>query len=277
MLKRYKPFLRANAMDLLAYRFNMIVWLLVTLLQAATLVFLRVSVYRSAPGGIDAVINGFTYKEVIVYTVFTTIFTFVTFNSETLWLINSDIRKGTIGNYLIKPISYRGKFIASSLGGYLTMMVMFGLPLFTISYVVFGLVGFIAIPTWYDLVFHVFLFLIGQTLAVLLNDVISYIFGLLCFYTSSGWGLNQLRATLISFLSGTLLPLAFFPPVFKTIVNLLPFAGLSQNPVLILLMKYDYLMSLKVLGLALGWLIILELFAKLLFRHAIKKITVQGG
>lgn len=277
MFKRYRPFLRASAMDFMAYRFNLIVWLLVTLLQAATLVFLWLSVYRSAPGGMDALINGFSYKEIIVYTVFTTIFTFVSFNSETLWVINTDIKKGTIGNFLIKPISYRGKFVAGAIGGYLTMMLMFGLPLFAISYVTFGLLGFILIPTWYDLTFHILLFFVAQFFAVLLNDVICYIFGLLCFYTSSGWGLNQLRATLTSFLSGTLLPLAFFPPIFKEIVNLLPFAGLSQNPVLILLMKYDYLQTLTVLGLSLGWIILLELLAKTIFHHAIKKVTVQGG
>ena len=35
--------------------------------------------------------------------------------------------------------------------------------------------------------------------------------------------------------------------------------------------------SAKVIGIALAWLIALELFAKLLFNHAIKKVTVQGG
>ncbi|HNX16257.1 MAG TPA: ABC-2 family transporter protein [Bacilli bacterium] len=277
MFKRYKPFLRASAMDLAVYRFNLIIWLLVTVLQMVCMVFLWFSVYRSSAGGINTIINGFNYKEMIVYTVFTTIFTFVTFNNETLWLIYSDIRKGTIGNYLIKPISYRGKFIAGAIGGYLIMTLMFGLPLFAISYTVFGLIGFITIPTWYDLVFHILLFLVAQFLAVLLNDTITYIFGLFCFYTSSGWGLNSLRATLTSFFSGTLLPLAFFPPVFKDIVNWMPFAGLSQNPILILLLKYDYLSCLKVLGLSIAWIIVLELLAKLIFHNGIKKVTVQGG
>ena len=138
MLKKYKPFLRAGAMDTMAYRFNILVWAVVTVCQVACLVFLWLAVYRSSEGGIDAVIHGFTYREMISYVVLTTVFGFVTFNNDTLWNINTDIKKGTIGNYLIKPISYRGKFAATSLGSLLMMTLMFGVPLYTAALAVLG-------------------------------------------------------------------------------------------------------------------------------------------
>ena len=277
MLKKYKPFFRAGAMDTMAYRFNILMWVVVTVFEVACLVFLWLAVYRSSEGGIDAMIHGFTYKEMIVYVVLTTIFGFVTFGSETLWVINNDIKQGTIGNFVIKPISYRGKFVASNLGNYFTLLIMFGIPLYAIALTVFGLLGFLPILSPWDFIAHLGLFLVAGLLACLLNDVLAYIFGVLCFYTSSGWGLNQLKTTVVSFLSGALLPLAFFPPIFRDIVGYMPFAGMSQNPILILMMKYDYLESAKVIGIALAWLIVLELLAKLLFHHAIKKVTVQGG
>lgn len=277
MFKKYKPFFRAGAMDTVAYRFNILMWVAVTVFEVAVLVFLWLAVYRSSEAGIDAVIHGFTYKEMIVYVVLTTIFGFVTFGSDTLWVINTDIRKGTIGNFVIKPISYRGKFIATNLGNFSTLLLMFGIPLYAIALIVFGCTGFLSIPSAWDFIAHLGLFLVAGLLACLLNDVIAYIFGVLCFYTSSGWGLNQLKTTLVSFLSGALLPLAFFPDVFRDIVAYMPFAGMSQNPILILMMKYDYLESAKVIGIALAWLVLLELLAKLLFHHAIKKVTVQGG
>ena len=52
---------------------------------------------------------------------------------------------------------------------------------------------------------------------------------------------------------------------------------MAQNPILILLMKVDYITALKYIGLSAIWVVILELFAKLLFTHASKKVTVQGG
>ena len=277
MLKKYKPFLRASAMDMMAWRFNILVWVIVTVFEVACLIFLWLAVYSSSEGGIDAVINGFTYKEMISYVALTTVFGFVTFNNDTMWYINNDIRKGTIGNYLIKPISYRGKFVASNLGAFLMMTVVFGTPLYGTCLGVLIGIGFLPVPSVLDFIAHIGLFLISSVTACLLNDTIAYIFGILCFYTTAAWGLNSLKTTVITFLSGALLPLAFFPPVFKDIVSYMPFAGMSQNPVLILMMKYDYMESLKVIVIALVWLIILELFVKLLFMHAIKKVTVQGG
>ena len=277
MLKKYKPFLRASAMDVMAYKFNILVWVIVTLFEVACLVFLWFAVYQSSEGGIDASINNFTYKEMISYVVLTTIFGFVTFNNDTLWIINNDIRKGTIGNYLIKPISYRGKFVASNIGALLIMTLIFGIPLYSIGLGVLIGIGFLPIVSVWEFIAHIGLFLVAGVLACLINDTIAYIFGILCFYTTSAWGLNSLKTTIIAFLSGTLLPLAFFQPIFRDIVGYMPFAGLSQNPVLILMMKYDYFESAKVILIALAWLVILELFSKLLFCHAIKKVTVQGG
>ena len=277
MFRKYKPFFRASAMDMMAYRFNLLMWVVVTVFEVACLVFLWFAVYRSSEGGIDSIINGFSFKEMIVYVVLTTIFTFVAIGGDTLWTINNDIKQGTIGNYVIKPISYRGKFVASSLGSYFAMFTMFGIPLFVVALWVFIGIGYLPVVSAWGFVAHLGLFLVSGLLAHLLNDVLDYIFGVLCFYTSAGWGLNSLKTTVVSFLSGALLPLAFFPPVFRDIVTYMPFAGMNQSPVLILMMKYDYLESLKVIGIALAWVIVLEVFAKLLFGHAIKRVTVQGG
>ena len=277
MLKKYKPFLRAGAIDTMAYRFNILIWAAITVCEVACMVFLWLAVYRSSEGGIDAEIHGFTFREMIAYVVLTTVFNFVTFNNDTLWNINTDIKKGTVGNYLIKPISYRGKFAATSLGSLLMMTLMFGLPLYTAALVTLGVLGFLPGLTFPTFFAHLGLFLSAGLCASLLNDTIAYIFGILCFYTASGWGLNSLKTTIISFLSGTLLPIAFFPAGLRDVVSWMPFAGMSQNPVLILMMKYDLAESLRCIAVSAAWIILLELFAKLLFLHAVRKVTVQGG
>ena len=276
-LRKYKPFARASAIDMMAYRFNILTWAIVTVAEVACLIFLWLAVYQSSEGGMDASINGFTYKEMIVYVVLTTIFGFVTFNDDTMWFINKDIKEGTIGNFLIKPISYRGKFIASNFGAFLMMSLMFGIPFYAAGLGVLIGIGFLPVVSAWDFIAHFGLFLIASIIACLLNGAISYIFGILCFYTTAAWGLNSLKTTVISFLSGSLLPIAFFPNVFREIVSYMPFAGMSQNPILILMMKYDYLECGKVILISFTWLIILELLGKLLFKHAIKHVTVQGG
>ena len=276
-LRKYKPFARASAIDVMAYRFNIITWAIVTVAEVACLIFLWLAVYQSSEGGIDSSINGFTYKEMIVYVVLTTVFGFVTFNDDTVWFINRDIRQGTIGNFLIKPISYRGKFIASNIGAFLMMSLVFGIPLYAAGLGVLIGIGYLPVASIWDFIAHFLLFLVASVLACLLNGAISYIFGILCFYTTAAWGLNALKTTVIAFLSGTLLPIAFFPNIFREIVSYMPFAGMSQNPILILMMKYNYLECGKVILISFGWWVLLELIGKLLFNHAIKIVTVQGG
>ena len=157
------------------------------------------------------------------------------------------------------------------------MSFVFGIPLYAGGLGALIGIGYLPVASAWDFIAHFALFLLASVLACLLNGAISYIFGILCFYTTAAWGLNALKTTVIAFLSGTLLPIAFFPNVFREIVSYMPFTGMSQNPVLILMMKYDYLECAKVILISFGWLVVLELLGKLLFNHAIKLVTVQGG
>lgn len=277
MFKRYRPFFKAGSMDMMAFKFNIFSWLIVSALQVTCLVFLWIAVYKNSTNGMDSIINGFSFKDMITYLVMINIFTFVSFDGSTSWNINQEIKDGTIAMAFVKPISYRTRFIFTNLGVVSTMILMFGIPSFTIAYIVFYFMGYIEIVSIWSFLLYLVLFLISQLIATMLNDVLNYIFGILCFYTTAGFGLNTIRQVIVNFLSGTLIPLSFFPGIFERIVSLMPFAGMAQNPVLIMLMKVSYLDALKLIGLSFIWLLILELLAWLLFNHASKKVTVQGG
>lgn len=277
MFKRYRPFFKAGAIGFFAYKFNVFSWLIVSCFQILWVIFLWMAVYKNSPDGVNSIINGFTYKEMIVYVVFINMFSFVTFGGDTLWMINEDIKKGTIDMAFTKPISYRTKFIFQTLGNLFVACLLFGLPLFAVGYLTFYLIHFIEISSIWVFLGRLGLFLVAQVIACILFDTINYICGILCFYTSSGWGINQTKEVVINFLSGTLLPLAFFPSQISTIINYLPFAGMAYNPILIIIGKASMLESIHYVGLSLTWAIVLNLFAKLLFDHASKKITVQGG
>ena len=276
MLRKYKPFLKAGAMNAFAYKSAIFTWLIISILQIICVVFLWVAVYKNSSDGMNSVINGFTFKEMIVYTVFVNIFGFATLGGDTLFMINEDIKKGTIDLAFTKPISYRVRLMSENLGNLLALNLMIGIPGFTIAFIVFGLIDFITI-TPLSLIISILLFIVAQVIANLLNDTISYICGVLCFYTSSGWGINQAKEVIVRFLCGGLLPLAFFPGVFGKVIEYLPFAGISYYPVLILIGKVDILKSIHYVGFSFCWLVLLNIFAKLLFNHASKKITVQGG
>ena len=274
MFKRYRPFFRAGAMDTLAYKFNMFSWLIVSALQVLCVFFLWIGVYNSST---EEVIHGFTLSEMLVYAAFIAVFNFVTFAGDTMYSISQDIKNGTIAMSFVKPISYRVRYIFTTLGGFFMNMVMLGLPAFVLLYVLFSVLGYIVISSVWMFLLHLMLFVVAQLLAVLLYDCINYICGVLCFYTTAAWGMNAIKDVVINFLGGTLIPLSFFPGIFGTIVSYSPFAGLSQNPVLILIMKMDVVTALEKIALSVVWLCALEGIAWLIFRYASKKVTVQGG
>ena len=276
MLRKYKPFLKAGAMNAFAFRGAIFTWLGISFLQIVCVVFLWIAVYKNSTDGVNTIINGFTFKEMIVYTVFVNIFGFATLGGDTLFMINEDIKKGTIDLAFTKPISYRLRLMSENLGNLLAVNVMIGIPGFLIAFIIFGAIGYITI-TPLNLLISIILFLFAQLIANLLNDTISYICGVFCFYTSSGWGINQAKEVIVRFLCGGLLPLSFFPGAFGTVISYLPFAGIAYYPVLILIGKVDILMSIHYVGFSLCWLVLLNICAKLLFNHASKRITVQGG
>ena len=264
-------------METLAYKFNIFGWLIVSALQVACLFFLWIGVYKNSVNGVDSVINGFTLKEMLVYMAFVNVFNFVSYAGNTMYEVVQDIQKGTIAMSFVKPISYRVRFVFATLGSMFIKIVLLGLPMFVLLYVIFGVLGYIVITSVWMFLLHLLLFLVAQLLAALLYDCLEYICGVLCFYTTAAWGMDQIKTTVTTFLSGTLIPLSFFPAGFGEILKYSPFAGMSQNPVLILTMKLDLLSVLQCIGVSLAWLVALEGVAWLIFRKASRKVTVQGG
>lgn len=277
MFKRYKPFFRAGAMDCLAYKSSMFGWVIVSVLEVLSVFFMWIGVYKSSADGVNSVINGFTFHEMLVYVTFVNVFNFVSLNGDTMYFIVDDIDKGTIAMSFVKPISYRMRFAFTNLGNAFMKTLILGLPLFAAAYAVFVAIGFIVVSNWWLFPLHVLLFFVAQVLAILLNDAIDYIFGVLCFYTTAAWGLNQIKSVVVGFLSGSIIPLTFFPGILGTILAYSPFSGISQNPVFILMMKISWTEAFKLIGIAIVWWAALELIGKCLFSVASRKVTVQGG
>ena len=276
-LKKYIPFFKAGSINAMAYKFNTFSWFIISLIQFFAVIFLWIAIYKNSENGINSVINGFTFKEIIVYMLFTQIFNFSTFDSQTVETIDDEIHDGTIALSFIKPISYRLRLLATHYGINTFTIVVLGLPCLVIAYVVFFVIGYIPHYNVFQLIHHIFFFILSQILACTIFDTVNYICGILCFYTTAGWGLNQTKEVVVSFLSGSMLPLAFFPGAFGKVIKALPFAGLTQDPVMILLGKFSLQQEFLLVVKNIFWLVILELIGRILFIHASKKLTVQGG
>lgn len=288
-IKKYLPFARASFLDLLAYKFVIFCWLIVDILSILVSFFVWTAVFSSssASGGIpldQVVINGFTYNEMISYVLIIFLFSICVNTSNTMDAISSEVQDGSIAMQLIKPISYRVRFIFSSLGTLFSVNILLGIPLLIVSYTVLTLCGFIPFLGVGNLLIKSGLFFLAEIIACLLTDSFNYIFGIFSFYTLASFGLFNIKNGIQNFLSGTLIPMTFMKNSSWSIVRNIgmvldysPFVYMAQYPTFILMGKIDYLTSVNSLLIAIAWLVAFELIGHLLYSNAIKKVIIQGG
>lgn len=275
LFRLYLPFSKAGIKGVLVYKSQTFMWLFISLVEVFFVVFLYQAIYRNSPDGINSTINGFTFYEMVLYMITSFIFSFVVNSSETSWNIFTDIKEGTIANTLTKPVNYRLRHLFTYFGGMLLLFVVMILPILTILYGIFLGLGLVTIDIKL-FVLNILLFLILTILAGIINDSISYLIGLLTFYTQHMFGLNMFRNAIQGFLSGAMLPLAYMGTL-GIICSYTPFAFLNSTPVLTLMGKISVQNSIIYVGIALLWILIIELINHLLFSHSIKKLTIQGG
>jgi len=97
------------------------------------------------------------------------------------------------------------------------------------------------------------------------------------FYTISPTGIRILAATLAEFLSGSLIPIPFYPEKLQKLLYALPFASTQNTPFLIYTGYLDTATALERMGLQLVWLAVMVSLGLLLTNRALKKTVIQGG
>lgn len=270
---KYLPFTKAGAKNVLAYKASFFMWFIISIVEVGFIIFLYNAIYQSStdPSG---TINGFNFYELILYMVTSFIFTFTVGNNETTWNIFEDVREGTIANTLTKPVSYRLRHLFTCFGSAGLSIIVFLVPVLTILYGFF--IGFgLLVVTW-TFVFDVLIFLVLTFLAIVLTDSISYFIGLMTFYTEHMFGLSMIKNAVQGFLSGQMIPLSYLGSV-GVAFSYTPFAFLNSVPVLMLMGKTSCVDGVIYVGIAVAWIVIIELINHFIFKHCIKKLAIQGG
>ena len=145
--------------------------------------------------------------------------------------------------------------------------VMIGVEIYryaVLGYVAFSIVNFL-------------IFVVSVVLSYLLSFYLNLIFGYLAFFLLNIWGFSILKGSIISFFSGALIPLAFFPGIVRTIFEQLPFASIIYVPTMIYMGKYSALELVFVLSKQLFWLVVFVVISRMIWGWAQKRLAVQGG
>ncbi len=188
-------------------------------------------------------------------------------------IVGDEVKSGTIAMRLLKPISFSATYLYEELGRKIIQIVMISVPIlggillfqfFNSHEVPFNLVNFV-------------LFFVSSTLAYLLNFYFNLCFGFSAFILKNLWGANLMKNSIVNFMSGTLIPLSFFPDIISRILQFSPFASLIYTPVTIYLGRYTLAVALELIALQVFWVLFFYGLSQLIWRVSIKHLTVQGG
>ena len=103
------------------------------------------------------------------------------------------------------------------------------------------------------------------------------------FGTLSGWTFGQVSGLAIArreaarLLSGSFIPLWFFPPWAFDIAGLLPFQAMYHTPLSILIGKIEGGEALRAIAVQAVWIAGFALLAHVIWRRGVRKLVVHGG
>lgn len=267
LLKTYLPFATNEFQRILSYKANVLMFIIGDGLILLATYFLWRAIYQSSP---EQIINGFTYSEMIIYVLMSFMVAGL-INTDIGYSVSSEVKDGSIAMNLIRPISFQMRMLFQSIGGllYNFLVIFLGASIFITFYALQNQLTFT--------LFQIITFFLSIVFGFLLNFFFMYGFGLLAFKLTNMWGMSQIIGAIFNLLSGTLIPIAFFPLWAQPLFNFLPFSSMIYTPTMIYLGKLTEMEIVAALGLQLVWIVILSTISRMLWKTLIKQLVILGG
>jgi ABC-2 type transport system permease protein len=245
------------------YRANVVF----TIFRNVLMIFILVSVWRSlfeSRGTVDSI----SLDDMIAYTLAVILLKNLT-TARFPELINEKLKNGSIVTDFIRPVSFMLSSISQQLGKNLFSFMFATLPVVTVSVIFFHVGHFDAV--------RFALFCPSALMGMILVFQIAWILSLLTFWTNSAAFGNFLIRGLVEIFGGTTIPLWFYPEAMKTLCMILPFRLAYFSPATIILGKVSCAESIRILFFQTVWIVVLAGVERLVWVHARKAVTVQGG
>jgi len=186
------------------------------------------------------------------------------------WEIASTIRTGDVVSDLAKPVDYYAFWLSRDIGRAVYHTLFRWLPTMLLGVCLFGVRLPADISRWGW-------FCLSVALAVWLSFGLRFLYNIAAFWLLDQRGVGALVSITAIFLSGFLVPLNYFPEWARAVVIWLPFAGMLQAPVEVLLGKLYGATLASALVFQAAWALMLLVAGRLLLVLAMRKVIIQGG
>ncbi|HCT81575.1 MAG TPA: antibiotic ABC transporter permease [Micromonosporaceae bacterium] len=186
------------------------------------------------------------------------------------WRMADRILWGEVATDLTKPIDYQSARFAEHSGG---LVIEFAAIAVAVA-AVFLFAGGAPPPAS---IAQAGLFALSILLVIPLKFVITYLACMLCFWTHNFMGIAWAKQAVVTLFSGGLIPLALLPSWLGETAAVLPFASITATPAALYLGQATGSEALRLLVIQLAWVGALWYAARVLWRGALRALTVHGG
>ncbi len=190
-----------------------------------------------------------------------------------LWgwrFVADSIKSGAIVTDLAKPIDLYTFWQARDIGRAVYYLLFRGLPIVILYALVFPIYLPESGGQWA-------LFLLSLTLALLLSFAWNFVVNLSAFWVMDAIGVIRMAGLVHMFLSGFLVPAAFFPPWLRLVSRLTPFPAIVNTPLEVYLGIAQGSQALQQLAEQAIWLLLMMGAGRLILTRGTHKLVIQGG
>ncbi|MBR5519103.1 MAG: ABC-2 family transporter protein, partial [Clostridia bacterium] len=192
-----------------------------------------------------------------------------TFDREIIESISS----GNVATELCRPLNLYAFWFAKGYAMRLAAATLRFIPVLTVAILLPAPIGLSApISLTAFLLFVITLFMGAALMVAMIMLVYNTVF-----YTVSSQGVTNIAMVLFEFFSGHLVPLPFFPDTLYRICSYLPFASIINVPYRIYSGDLSSTAMVHAIGLQFFWLLTIIAIGVVWNKHALKRVTAQGG
>ncbi len=263
-MKKYLYIIKTQIIKRLTYAFDVYGNILVQTIIMITSAFFWKALYKD--GGTAGGVN---VESMLVYIIMSSVLS-VLLITNVEKRIEQSVQKGTVATDMMKPVSLFGIYFAEDIGTIIALILQNILPILLIGSLL------IKVPKMTDL-HDLPLFVLSVLLSFFINWFLAALFGMMAFSAVNIDALIQVKKHLIRLISGSIIPLWFFPDPIANVLKFLPFPYIYQLPLSIYIGRGTRAEIFTGMEIQLAWAVVLFLVFLFAQKQITRKVMVQGG
>ncbi|GAA5533221.1 ABC transporter permease [Deinococcus aluminii] len=219
--------------------------------------------------GLKPQVAGFTPADAVTYTGLTQAF-LAAFSLFGWYDLMRTVHRGEVVTELLRPHSFLGFWMAQDAGRAAAQFLLRGVTILALYAALWGL-------TWPEGASGWLLTVLSAGLAWACGFAFRFLVNGAAFWSPDAVGIGRFAWALMGLACGFLMPLAFFPAWFQTLLAWTPFPSMMNSTVEVWLGHVSGAAALRVLGVQAAWTVVLLGLAQFVLARGLRRLEVAGG